>query len=57
MIARVMKTEIRKRHRNFMRKSGVPLEVPYIKIIVDYLNEVLFAPTRFYRFLNDINIK
>jgi hypothetical protein len=47
MIARVVKIVARERIRNKMRELRVPLEQPYRRVVVDYLNTCLAtAPSR-----------
>lgn len=46
MLARVIKCEIRSRHRTEMRRTGVPAEQPYIKMGIltsfeDYKNSIM----------------
>lgn len=43
MIARVVKIAVRERIRDRMRQLKVPLEQPYRKVIIDYLNQGWFG--------------
>jgi hypothetical protein len=49
MVARVIKCELRRKHRDEMRNTGFPAEMPYFKIAVGFLNKLLFEGTILWR--------